>query len=60
MLDLIQSSESIKVQFKERVNDAYDIATEMVAMSNAKGGMLIIGVNDKTGALNGLSFGTSD
>jgi len=56
ILELIQKGESSKVQFKERVNDAYDIATEMVAMSNSKGGMVIIGVNDKTGALHGLSF----
>jgi len=28
----------------------------MVAFSNSKGGFIIIGVNDKTGELNGLSF----
>ena len=56
ILDLIQRGESSKVQFKERVNDAYDIATEMVAMSNSKGGLILVGVNDKTGALHGLSF----
>jgi len=56
VLNVIQKGESSKVQFKERVNDAYDIATEMVAMSNTLGGTILIGVNDKTGDLNGLSF----
>lgn len=57
LLDIISKGESSTVQFKERVNDAYSIATEMVAFSNSQGGLLIIGVNNKTGALNGLSFG---
>ncbi|MDI6730194.1 MAG: ATP-binding protein [Candidatus Altarchaeum sp.] len=49
--------ESSTVQFKERVNDAYSIATEMVAFSNSLGGFIIIDVNDKTVDLNGLSYG---
>lgn len=56
LLEVIQKGESSNVQFKERIKDAYDIATEMVAMSNSKGGIVIIGVNDKTGALHGLLF----
>lgn len=56
LLDIIAKGESSTVQFKERVNDAYSIATEMVAFSNSQGGLIIVGVNDKTGALNGLSF----
>lgn len=61
ILELIQKGESSTVQFKERIikgksSDAYDIAIEMVAFSNSKGGLIIIGINDKTGALNGLSF----
>ena len=54
--DIINKGESSQVQFKERVDDAYKLATEMVAFSNSKGGLLIIGVNAKTGSLNGLSF----
>ncbi|OQX20887.1 MAG: hypothetical protein BWK75_04395 [Candidatus Altiarchaeales archaeon A3] len=54
--EIIQKGESSTVQFKERVNDAYSIATEMVAFSNSLGGLIIIGVNDKTGDLNGLSY----
>ena len=45
-----------KVQFKERILDKYDIGCELVAMSNARGGQLVIGVNDKTGAFNPLSY----
>ncbi|MFO7862901.1 MAG: putative DNA binding domain-containing protein [Salinivirgaceae bacterium] len=56
LLDLIQMGESSKVQFKVRINDAYKIGTEMVAFSNTKGGFIIIGVDDKTGDINGLSF----
>lgn len=56
VLDLIQKGESSVVQFKVRVNDAYKIGTEMVAFSNTKGGLIIVGVDDKTGDINGLSF----
>ncbi|MBI9067264.1 MAG: putative DNA binding domain-containing protein [Salinivirgaceae bacterium] len=56
LLDLIQKGESSKVQFKVRINDAYKVGTEMVAFSNTKGGILVIGVDDKTGDINGLSF----
>lgn len=56
LLDIIAKGENSTIQFKERVNDAYSIATEMVSFSNSEGGLIIIGVNDKTGSLNGLSF----
>ncbi len=56
IVDLIQRGESSTVQFKERVNDAYKVGTEFVAFSNTKGGTLIIGVKDRTGEINGLSF----
>lgn len=56
LLDLIQMGESSKVQFKVRVNNANSIGAEMVAFSNTKGGLIIIGVDDKTGQINGLSF----
>ena len=56
LLDLIQMGESSKVQFKVRVNNANSIGAEMVAFSNTKGGLIIVGVDDKTGEINGLSF----
>jgi len=56
LLDIIQKGESSTVQFKVRVNDSYKVGTEMVAFTNTKGGYIIIGVDDKTGDLDGLSF----
>ena len=53
---IIPQGETTTVQYKERVEDAYKIGVEMVAFSNTQGGILIIGVNDKTGAISGLSF----
>ena len=52
------NGEQTTVQFKERVtrDNKYDVACEMAALSNAHGGMIIIGINDKTGAINPLSF----
>ena len=49
-------AEAGQVQFKERANDRYDIGCEMVAFSNSRGGKLIIGINDKSGAVNALSY----
>lgn len=56
LLEIIQQGESSKVQFKERLPHIDSVAQEIVAFSNTKGGTLIIGVDDKTGALKGLSF----
>lgn len=54
--ELIAGGESSKVQFKERITDASKLSYELVAFSNTKGGILLVGVNDKTGSINGLSF----
>jgi ATP-dependent DNA helicase RecG len=62
LLDLIQKGESSFVQFKVRVDkkdkkrSAYDLGTEMVAFANTKGGILIIGVVDETGQIDGLTY----
>lgn len=56
ILSIIERGESSTVQFKSRINDAYKIGTEMVAFSNSKGGIIIVGIDDKTGEINGLSF----
>ena len=56
ILELRDLAEVGKVQFKERIVDNYDIACEMCAMSNYQGGRIIIGINDKTGEINPLSF----
>ena len=56
LLQLIQKGESSSVQFKERVEDSHKFSQELVAFSNTKGGIIVIGVNDETGDSNGLSF----
>jgi len=56
LLQIIKKGESSKVQFKERLPHPDSFAHELIAFSNSKGGIIVIGVNDKTGALHGLSF----
>ena len=56
ILQLRNRGEVSKVQFKERILDKYDIGCELVAMSNFRGGQLVIGINDKTGEFNPLSY----
>lgn len=56
ILELRKLGEVSKVQFKERILDKYDIGCELVAMSNYRGGQLVIGINDKTGEFNPLSY----
>jgi len=57
LLNIINSGESSKVQFKERLPHSDNLAHEIIAFSNSSGGIIIFGINDKTGELNGLSFG---
>ena len=51
-------AEHTGVQFKERVTkeNKSEVVAEMVAMSNTRGGMLVVGIDDKTGRLNPLSY----
>ena len=56
ILEQIKAGEVSGVQFKERTLDKYDIACELVAFSNAHGGILVVGINDKTGKINALSY----
>ena len=56
LLEIIANGETSKVQFKEAFSNADSIAAELVAFSNAKGGMILFGINDKTGAVTGLDF----
>ncbi len=56
LLELIQKGESSSVQFKVRLPNQDSIAQEMTAFSNSTGGLILIGVDDKTGALNGLTY----
>lgn len=54
--NIILHSEVSQVQFKERIDDNYNIGAEFVAFSNSCGGRLLIGVRDKTGEMNPLSY----
>ena len=54
--NLISQGENTRVQLKLTIPDAYKIATEMVAFSNSFGGQIIIGVDDKSGEIKGLSY----
>ena len=51
-------AEHTGVQFKERVTkeNKSEVAAEMVAMSNTRGGMVVVGIDDKIGRLNPLSY----
>ena len=56
LLKMRDLAEDGKLQFKERANDRYDISCEIVAFCNSRGGQLVIGINDKTGVINALSY----
>ena len=56
ILKQIKAGEVSGVQFKERILDKYDIACELVAFSNSHGGKLVVGIKDKTGETNALSY----
>ena len=58
ILRLRDTAEQTRVQFKERVtcDNKYDVSCELAAQSNFHGGMIIVGINDKTGEINPLSY----
>lgn len=56
LLDIINMGETSKVQFKVNLFSPDQLAAEMVAMSNSLGGMILIGVKDKTGEITGLDY----
>jgi len=47
--------ETTTVRFIENINDELSIAQEMIAFANTKGGSILIGVDDKTWEVVGLS-----
>lgn len=55
LLDIISKGETSKVQFKANVTNEQSIAQEMVAFANTKGGTILIGVDDKTWDIIGLT-----
>ena len=55
--EIIACGETSTVQFKLMFNSSKQIAEELVAFANSKGGMIVFGVEDKTGQMIGLSYG---
>ncbi len=56
LLGIIGSGETSTVQFKQKLDNEDSIAQEIIAMSNSKGGIILIGVEDKTGKISGLDY----
>ncbi len=54
--DLCLCGETTKVQFKEAFTSQREIAKEMIAFANTKGGVILFGVEDKSGKPVGLSY----
>lgn len=56
LLNIISLGETSKVQFKRELDNQDKIAAEIIAFSNSKGGMLLFGIEDKTGDIVGLDY----
>lgn len=56
LLDIIKCGETSSVQFKREFDNQDKIAAEIIAMANTKGGMIIFGIEDKTGSIVGLDY----
>ncbi len=51
---LISNGETSKVQFKANITNANSLAQEMIAFSNSKGGLILVGIDDKNWEVVGL------
>lgn len=58
LIKIISSGETSTVQFKREFDNQDKIAAEIIAMANAQGGVIIFGVEDKTGRIVGLEYET--
>lgn len=48
--------ETTRVQFKREFTTQKEMAKEMIAFANSRGGVILFGVEDKTGELRGLTY----
>ena len=55
LVEILAQGEDSHLQLKENFTNVDSVAAELVAFSNSGGGLLIIGVNDKTRLMIGLS-----
>jgi predicted HTH transcriptional regulator len=56
LLDIINDKETSTVQFKREITHNDAMAAEIVAMANSLGGMILLGVADKTGEIVGVDL----
>lgn len=56
LIELASCGETTTVQFKQEFTSQREIAKEMVAFANTRGGRIFFGIKDKTGELSGLSY----
>lgn len=54
--EIIRCGETSTVQFKITFKTAEDVANELVAFSNSKGGRIFVGIDDKSGEIKGLDY----
>lgn len=54
--DICLCGETTRVQFKSVFTSQKEMAKEMIAFANSRGGMFLFGVEDKTGELIGLTY----
>lgn len=54
--ELCALGENSKVQFKLRVDNPSKIAAEIIAFANYRGGTILVGVEDTTGEIIGLTY----
>ena len=52
LLDKIKTGEDSSTQFKVNLNNIDSLAAELVAFSNAKGGTILLGVDDNGQAIS--------
>lgn len=57
LLEIIERGENSYHQFKRNVTNSVEVAQELAAFANSKGGMLIIGIEDRDGTRYGLDSG---
>ena len=54
LIELIGRGEDSRTQFKQNITNPESVAGDLVAFSNSKGGLILVGVNDQ-GTFVGLS-----
>ena len=54
--NIIKCGETSLVQFKQEFTTQKEMAAEMIAFANGRGGTILFGIKDKTGDILGLSY----